>query len=87
MRKPVFHKSPNTVGNGSASGQSGIFGVRTPVATTMKAAGGSPGYDPWTKGGGKLVKARAESTKHATISKQVYVGNGGGATGAKSSRG
>ena len=62
-------------------GRAGIFGVNHPVGTTLKAAGGSPGFDPFTK---SIAHGRAMSTKHAEIPKTVYVGNSPGKQGVGS---
>jgi hypothetical protein len=63
------------------SGQhAGIFGVSTPVATTLKVAGGAQGYDAFTKNIG--MKRGAASPGAMTVKKKIWVGSGGGRTGA-----
>ena len=81
MRKPRKYETAGNQGIGGSSvsqRQPGIFGVNHPVGTTLKAAGGSPGFDPFTK---NIAHGRSMSTKHAVISKKVYVGHGGGTAG------
>ena len=78
MRKPKRYHSNQTVATGGQN--KGIFGVARPVATTLKVAGGSPGYDPFTKSIG--LKRGLSSKGAMPVSKKVYVGSGGGSTGA-----
>ena len=81
MRKPKKYETAGNQGINATSGgggRPGIFGVNHPVGTSLKAAGGSPGFDPFTK---SIGQGRSMSTQHASISKKVYVGNGGGRTG------
>jgi hypothetical protein len=80
MRKPKSYKGNQAVGIGGQN--KGIFGVSKPVATTLKVAGGSPGYDPFTKSIG--LKRGLSSPPSRPVSKKVYVGSGGGASGASS---
>ena len=75
IRKPSMVES-------SGSGKPGIFGVNKPVAVTAKVAGLSHGYDPFTKS--IAMKDGQTSPMHTPIPKKVYVGHGGGSTGASS---
>jgi len=60
-------------------GRPGIFGINKQVGMVLKAAGGSPGYDPFTK---SIALKGVTSPTHRPIPKTVYVGHGGGKTGA-----
>lgn len=79
MRKPKRYHSGQTVSTGDRQG-AGIFGISKPAATTLKAAGGSPGYDPFTKS----INLKGGYRPHSPVSKKIYVGSGGGSTGAGS---
>lgn len=77
IAKPSTYSSKST-------GRPGIFGVNVPVATTLRVAGGSPGYDPFTR---SIAKGRSLSMTHqphSPVPKKVYVGHGGGKAGASS---
>jgi len=78
MRKAKNYKGSQAVGIGGQN--HGIFGVSKPVGMHLKAAGGSPGYDPFTKS----INLKGGYRPHSPIPKKVYVGSGGGSTGAGS---
>ena len=76
-----IRKPSTVVSSSSGVNRGGIFGVNKPVATRMKVAGGSNGYDPFTKSIGHTA-----SKGPTLVPKNVYVGHGGGKTGAGSGR-
>jgi hypothetical protein len=64
-----------------SSGQhAGIFGVDKPVATKLKVAGGAHGFDAFTSS--ISMKRGAKSDAPTKIGKKIWVGSGGGRTGA-----
>lgn len=77
MHKKVA--KPSSVDN-TVQGRPGIFGVNKPVGGTLKAAGGAQGYDAFTKD--IKMKRGASSPPNLQVPKVVYVGHGGGKTGA-----
>lgn len=72
-------RKPSTVDT-NVSGRPGIFGVNKPVGSTLKAAGGAQGFDAFTTN--IKMKRGASSPGPLSVPKTVYVGHGGGKTGA-----